>query len=352
MRHLITKTISFLAFCLYASGVLAQPHWTSPELVQMYNNTLDYIRMANYKDAITTCRQALILVPDNVLFYNALGKALNMSGNYAEAEQSLIKSATIPAADTQSFILLAESQHAQQKEKKALATIEKGLLKFPGSRALFYNKGNILLSMKNKREAFYTWRTGIISDPGYAPNYRALAHLLWKREKTLDGILISEIYFNISHDTTGDATFKSDLFSNWKNYFDNIATDKVNSLEDNNFISAVSRIYTHLTPVISDGISTENLTMIRTRFLMEWLTTYNKQYPFPLFTYLNDMVANGRFDIYNEWLFGLAENADQFNSWNQFHDGDITRFNTWHEKHPFSQSGSNNSKILLEALEY
>jgi hypothetical protein len=144
------------------------------------------------------------------------------------------------------------------------------------------------------------------------------------------------------HDTIGNAELKSQLFTSWKKMFDNIqvVTEKKSphskkKIPDSNFELRIKQIFTLLTPVVSDGITTENLVMVRTRFIMDWFGKDSKKYDFPLFTYFDDLISTGHFEIYNEWLFGNAENQNQFIAWNTFHNGDIIRFEDWKKKHPF-----------------
>ena len=60
--------------------------------------------------------------------------------------------------------------------------------------------------------------------------------------------------------------------------------------------------------------------MLRTRFIMDWqVKGYATRYPLSLFSRHDDMIRNGYFDIYNQWLFGKAENPQGFEAWTKFH---------------------------------
>jgi hypothetical protein len=111
------------------------------------------------------------------------------------------------------------------------------------------------------------------------------------------------------------------------------------------FESSVLSVYQMLTPVVSDGITTENLVMVRTRFLMDWFRQYGEKYPFTLFSYLDGLIRLGKFEIYNEWLFGAAESEVDYESWNQFHEGDIDRFLKWKETHGLTLTASDATMI-------
>ena len=114
------------------------------------------------------------------------------------------------------------------------------------------------------------------------------------------------------------------------------------------FIDTIQQIYRSLTPVVSDGITTENLTMVRTRFLMDWFTNNAAKYPYSLFVYQDYLLKNGLFDIYNEWLFGKVESIVEYNAWNQFHPGEIDLFlekKHAYRFHPLSTDAYNNNSI-------
>jgi hypothetical protein len=50
------------------------------------------------------------------------------------------------------------------------------------------------------------------------------------------------------------------------------------------------------------------------------------------------MLEDGYFDAYNQWLLGKAENAQQFEAWNSFHQGVISDMEKWIEQYPYRPS--------------
>jgi hypothetical protein len=131
-------------------------------------------------------------------------------------------------------------------------------------------------------------------------------------------------------DTTGNAALKQSIYAGYKEFFTTVA-DEGNKLINSVATASICHIYEQLTPVVSDGVTTESLTMARTRFLMEWVK--GKERPMALFTYQDELVRSGWFDIYNEWIFGNAENNAEFKAWNKFHTGDMERFEQWRTTH-------------------
>jgi hypothetical protein len=45
--------------------------------------------------------------------------------------------------------------------------------------------------------------------------------------------------------------------------------------------------------------------------------------------YHDKMLREGKFDAYNWWLFGKAENAQQYESWIRFHKDAISEYEGW-----------------------
>ncbi|MEO6832241.1 MAG: hypothetical protein ABI378_07575, partial [Chitinophagaceae bacterium] len=109
-----------------------------------------------------------------------------------------------------------------------------------------------------------------------------------------------------------------------------------------NFEEAARLTLFKLAPVVADGITTENLIMLRTRFTMDWMANYQSRFPYTLFSYWDAMLREGHFDAYNQWLFGKAENASQFEAWTKFHPDVIPAYNTYYELHPLIMYASDN----------
>jgi tetratricopeptide (TPR) repeat protein len=343
------KLFQWLLILFACNPAYAQDTWPSPEVAQMYRHAISYMDNGNFKDAVTTFKQAILLAPDKMVLYRDMGRAQYLSGDYAEAEKSISSFLSMhePAADAQCYQLLAASGAALGKYKDARKAIKEGLVRFPDSGILYRELGNIYHKEKKQDAALNAWIDGIEKAPAYSGNYYEAARVYLATDNVLWGLLYGEIYLCMERDTTGAQELKRLLFSGYKTMFDNIA--KLPAAKDGNvfksatvngFEAAVMNTYVSLTPVVSDGITTENLTMVRTRFLMDWFLAYAKKYPFSLFSYEDEMVRTGHFDIDNEWLFGKAERAEQFEAWNKFHDGDLDRFMSWQRVHPLKTNAN------------
>jgi len=311
----------------------AQDKLPSPEMVQMYKNAEDDVARRDYAGAITICKQALVLAPGNTGFRRLQGKALYLAGNFSDAEATFSTLVKEDSVDAESFRLLALSEVALHHLPQAESTLAAAISRFPSTGALYYEQGKIARLREHKDKAVKSWLTGMEKDPGYAPNYTAIANEDLPTDNLIWGLLYGETYLVMQHDTAGDDSMKRKLFAGWKTFF--ALLPEISTKKQTVFEKTFNGIFIKLTPVVSDGISTDNLVMVRTRFIMDWMSSYHKQLHVPLFEYHNKLLEEGKFEIYNEWLFGNAENEAQYHSWTEFHPGDIERFLEWRSKHPY-----------------
>jgi len=67
--------------------------------------------------------------------------------------------------------------------------------------------------------------------------------------------------------------------------------------------------------VAASGINTETLTMIRTRFILDWFNEDKPAFKYRLFSYQQQLLREGLFDAYNQWLFGGVQNLTAYQNW-------------------------------------
>ena len=331
----------FCALALAPALSVAQEEWSSPESAQMYRQAQEYMALKNYKEAVSIYKRAIVADPDNNVLYIALGRALHMDGNDAEAEKTLN---SIRGGGTQSADLLelqAECLAAQGEMKEARTVIKLAISNFPDSGFLYEEAGRIGEQDHKDKDALLYRISGMEHAPGYAFCYYAAANIYLHTDDVLWGLMYGETYLCMRHDTANDETLKKLLYEGYKKLSEKFTPTEAmqygkvkNTTAATGFKESVSATYEALAPVMSDGNSAENLTMLRTRFLIDWFPANDQKYPCSLFRYLDGLVRNGYFDVYNEWLFGRAENVTEYNAWNTFHEGGITRFLQWKNNHP------------------
>ncbi len=324
----------FPLFIIIYCGTLvhAQESWPSPELEQMYANVQQYEKRGNYADALITVKQLIALVPEKHLLKTELGKLYYLSGNYKQAISILQPLTKDNATKEDDYQLLAASLIAEKANKKAGKVIDQGLKKYPASGILYYQRGEMYMGLLETELALSSWQAGIEREPSLVINYReyAITALHLPEHRNYGALQHAEEYLTMRADTSGNDSIKSLLFDGWKNFLKSFA-DYCPAIQPPNGGKTMSKVYWELLPVVSDGITSENLTMLRTRFLIEWQR--GKTRTEAIFKYQDELVKNGWFDIYNEWLFGKAEHAGQYEAWNKFHTGDMERFEQWRTTH-------------------
>ena len=83
------------------------------------------------------------------------------------------------------------------------------------------------------------------------------------------------------------------------------------------------------------GINTEVLTMMRTRFILDWYENNAAKFPFRLFDYQQQLIREGMFDAYNQWLFGATENLAAYDNWTKTHVEEYNGFNAFQRSRVF-----------------
>ena len=68
------------------------------------------------------------------------------------------------------------------------------------------------------------------------------------------------------------------------------------------------------------------LSLVRTRFILEWFDKYAAKFPFRLFDYHHQLITEGMFDAYNQWIFGSVEDLQVFQNWTASHSEEYNRF--------------------------
>ncbi len=311
----------------------------------------------NMPQAIVTYQQAINLAPDKMVLYRDLAQAYYLSGNYDDALKVLEPIMKNKDADEQSYQIKAACQTATKDIKKAKSTLQEGLKRYPNSGILYHDLGKIYEEDNQLVYALESWLNGIQADPAYHVNYYEAARTYMGTKKPVWAVIYAEMFLNIEQHTPRADETRDMLLGAYMRMFQSLGTtggipkykDKKKPISfGNTFEDAVSLTYLHLSPVISDGINTENLIMLRTRFMMDWTRNYAAKYPFSLYSRLNDMLQNGQFDTYNQWIFGKIDNPQDFEIWKKFHSDAMPAFEKWLGEHNYRPIASDfyNNKVV------
>jgi len=333
--------IAFL-LCSPVTGALAQISWPSPEVAQMYQQARGLMTSGSFTRAIVAYQQLVPLAPGVMEVYRDLGRLYYLTGAYEEANKTLSSVINSNAADKETYQIAAASYAVQKEYKKARSILQQGIERFPHAGLLYHELGKQHEDRDEREQALAAWLDGIEADPAYHVNYYEAARTYMATGSMVWAILYGEIFLTREHQTPRAQETRKLMLAAYKRLYraprHRTAPEYGKSRAETppkSFEEAVERTLLKLAPVVSDGFSTENLIMLRTRFIMAWDQTYARQYPFSLFDWHDRLLQQGYFDAYNQWLLGVAENAQAYEAWTSFHKGAVEAMAAWTEQYPY-----------------
>jgi hypothetical protein len=94
----------------------------------------------------------------------------------------------------------------------------------------------------------------------------------------------------------------------------------------NEFAKAFLQTMSKQSSLVNKGLNTDVLTMIRARFILDWFANNANKYPYRLFDFQRQLLQEGMFEAYNQWLFGIHENLPAYDNWIKTHDEEYRNF--------------------------
>jgi tetratricopeptide (TPR) repeat protein len=139
---------------------------------------LDDLERGDLEHAVSECRAALGLTPDNVEALANLGNILYLQHAYAETED-LFRRAVRGAPDRSDFHLgLSVALNAQEKRTEALSEVDEALRIDPSLAAGHATRAEVLEKLGREDEARESWIASLRLDPGQVAARLQLARLL------------------------------------------------------------------------------------------------------------------------------------------------------------------------------
>ena len=169
---------------------------------------------------------------------------------------------------------------------------------------LYFEKGEPFNQQKKYKSASKAREEGINMASAFYLNDYYLTKVYALTKRLLWSILYGEIFVKPESFSSRTQEVKRIFFESYKRLMaeiNNITVDgKTYRYEDQkDFKSASMKIYGGLLNVVNDGIHTDNLMMLRTRFLLEWNKYYALQYPSKLIGFQHQVTQKGHYNFYN-----------------------------------------------------
>lgn len=286
--------------------------------------------------AISTLNRASEIDKANVEVKKDLALAYYYDKNYKKALEIAEPLAKGDDADVSAYQLTGSIYEAMEDIKGAEKIYQAALKDFPRSGPLYNEYGELLENTKRPKEAIEMWEKGIQVAPSYSGNYYNAAIYYYKQPyDKIFAILYGEIYANMESLNPKTLPIKRMILDTYKDLF--AGTTLQSSINDtkNDFAKAVLQTYAKQSSVASQAITTETLGMIRTRFALDWNNSNTKKFPFKLFDYHTQLMKEGLYDSYNQWMFGPAENEEAFKNWANLNKAAYDKFTDYHKSRIF-----------------
>ncbi|OIR05396.1 tetratricopeptide repeat protein [mine drainage metagenome] len=322
---------SFLFFSFYTS--IAQEQ----DAKKLYASAKDFMRQGDYDNASITLENALKAEPGNLDMLKDMAFLSYLKRDFAksiEISKTLIER---PDADEQTFQMLGITYKAIAEYKECNKLYKTGLKKFPNSGVLHNDFGELLAQSKDMNSAIEQWENGIQLSPSYSSNYFNAANYYARTNNLARVIIYGELFINLESYTSRTADIKALLLEAYKKLFADdtfikLSNDKNNSAFTKLFFATLEKSRS----IAAEGITAENLTAIRTSFILNWFHEKNNtKFPFRLFDHQQYLLSEGLFDAYNEWIFGAAASPSAYQVWIQSHDQQAADFKKFQQSRVF-----------------
>ena len=307
----------------------------------MHETAKNFMRTGDFDNAILVLTRALQQDKNSLELQKDLVMSYYLKRDYKKALEGVENLMDRNDADVVTYQIAGNVYKALEEPKDCEKVYKEGLKKFPRSGPLYSEYGELLWAAKDF-SAIDQWEKGIEVDPGYGGNYYNAALYYFYTKDKVWSLIYGEIFINMESLGERSAAMKQLLLQGYKEKLfaiGDLASDQnTNSsrpVNNGEFAKAYLNSMNKQTSLASKGITTETLTMIRTRFILDWYENNSTKYPFRLFDYQQQLLQEGMFDAYNHWLFEPTENLAAYDNWTKTHAEEFTVFNNFQKSRVF-----------------
>lgn len=308
--------IAFSVVCLSAIG-------QSQDVQQLLETARGFERQGDLDNAVLVLTKAQQQNPNNFDLTKELAFTFYLQHYNEKSINEIKKIIDNPEADEQTYQIASLIYGAKQDYKEMEKIYKKGLTKFPKSGLLYNGYGEMLYSKDAaNKECIKTWEKGIEVDPNFSGNYYNASRFYGTTSNNLWCLVYGEIFVNLESYSTRTVEVKNILLDVYKRWFGGD-----NHIGNTIFEQKFAEVLNKQSNQSSMGITPEVLTAIRTRFILDWYADGKQDRPtFRLLDYQRQLLHEGLFDAYNQWLFGSVSNIDLYQNWVANHTADNNDF--------------------------
>jgi Tfp pilus assembly protein PilF len=321
---------------LLVTGIcLAFIGFTQDDVKTLQETGRGFMRSGDYENAIIVFTRALQKDNKNLELQKDLVMTYYLKRDYTTALKGAETLIDRDDADVISFQIAGNVYKALEEVKECDKMYKKALKKFPKSGPLYSEYGELLWATKNY-SAIDQWEKGIQVDPAYSGNYYNAALFYFYTKDKVWSLIYGEIFVNMESLSPRGAAMKQILLQAYKaKLFADSDIMKGEEKNKSEFAKAFLQGIGKQSSLTSKGITAETLTMIRSRFILDWYASNATKYPFRLFDYQRQLLQEGMFEAYNQWLFGSVENLAAYDTWTKVHADQYEAFANFQKNRVF-----------------
>lgn len=321
---------------------LSRAQSPSSEAAKLQQNAKQFLYQRDFNNAVMLLHQAIRLAPGDVSLRRDLAYTYYAAGNLDKAKETIDPVVRSEVADEETYQVASMIENTRGKFGKARRLLNDGIKKFPHSGMLYNSKGNLFSIGKSDKSALQAWQEGIVADPSYPLNYYNAAKAFLSAGNYVWALLYGEIYLNLDQHAERGTEIKKLMITSYQGILSATDPSELPQFRAENrdrepgkgfeevFVSTLRRN----AGVIRDGLTTESLIMLRTRFVLSWTQSTGRNYPFTLFSYHERLLTSGHFDAYNQWLFGAYLDSKGYSLWLKNHTESVKTFEQWKTRNP------------------
>jgi tetratricopeptide (TPR) repeat protein len=284
--------ITLMAFFFIHLNSWAQLESTAQETAKAF------MRSGDYSNATLVLTRALQENPNQPSISKDLALCYIFQGDYNRSLETIKPLLDNPNTDDQCYQIAGQVYKALDQPKEIEKLYLNGLTKFPESGPLYAEMGAFLWGSKIE-EAITYWEKGIRLDPAYSKNYYHAAKYYFTTANNIWCIIYAEIFVNTEPTSALTLEMKDVLLKSYKKLFTAIPLEP-DAKEKNLFVIRYYQAIKPQTSLVSQGIDLVSLSMIRTRFILEWNRMNENPMPFKLFEYHTQLLREGLFEAYQQ----------------------------------------------------
>lgn len=322
--------ILFVSFFTLTFSVVAQDDPAS-----LHQTARGFMAQADWDNAILVLNRLLQTDKNNLEYNKDMVQCYYFKRDYEKALDGVKKIVNRDDADVMTYQIAGNIYKALEDPKECEKIYKAGIKKFPKSGPLYSEYGELLFQKKDYG-AIDLWEKGIEVDPAFGGNYYNAALYYFYTKDKVWSLIYGEIFVNMESLSQRGAAMKDLLFQGYKEKLFKEA-DLMKGEENNKspFAKAFLQTMNKQSSLVSRGVTTASLTMVRTRFILDWYETNAAKFPLRLFDYQQQLLREGMFEAYNQWLFGTVENLTAYDNWTKTHLDEYKGFTAFQKSRVF-----------------